>query len=396
MPILKRGSNTSDSRNTGILPRGFQVVTKRNVQKGPETMNRAMSYPVRSTIPNRVPDLDNLRIRLWLDVHQLQLVKERYEIDCDDILTDMHIEQPVWRDNQFWTERYQSVHGTSMLLEGPSGEGIYLVRLEVPGKVCGAMSLVRKLHFMKFLSEFTHKAMRLDACIDDFSKGVPWSELMQVRRSQMLHKRKFKFTPDLDQDDDGHIARAGSRESDLFGRMYQKSLESDGAIDSDRIEAELKGERARALWAELVAMDPEENLSEVMDLIASAALSPFEILDRDAEDETQANRLDAPKWWKDYTEGIKSWRPKLERPRTEWEKKAAWVLKQYQKTLAEIRAVYGRNGFCAMIEEAVLRGTQAFTQSNMDTIAYYAKPTEFFREHYENPPDGQIFARTAY
>lgn len=389
-------SPKSFSRDTENSPTGFLPVSRQDDKPQPGTLSRAMSYPVKKTSLGKVPDIDNLRIRLWLDVHQLKEVIEQYEIYCDDILTHQSLDHPLWRDNQHWHEMYLSVHGTSMLIELPDGEGIHKVRLEIPGKVCGAMSLVKKIHFMRYLDGFKHKAMRLDACIDDFDKGVPWVELMNVRRSQMLHKRKVRATPDYDQDDSGHIVRAGSRESENFGRAYQKWLESDGAVDSDRIEAEIKGDRARELWAELVAIDPDRNLEQVMELLASAALSPFQILDRDPDDATQADRLEPPKWWKDYTDGMGFWKPKLDRVKTAWDDKAKWVLNQYKKTLAEIRAVYGRNGFAAMIEAAVVQGTKAFTQSNIDTIAYYARPKDSIREPYDDPLGDQIFARGAF
>jgi hypothetical protein len=396
MPNINPDGKNSTRRSTRISPRGFLPVTIRNKETIAETRNRDMSYPVKKTISGKVPDLDNLRIRLWLNVHQLSEVLEQYKDFCDDKLCHEALDHPMWRDNQYWIDRYQSINGASLLIEQPDSDGTHLVRLEIPGKVCGSMSLVKKIRFMRYLDGFKHKAMRLDPCIDDFDKAVPWEELMKVRRSQMKHKRKFKFTADLDQDDDGHIARAGSRQSENFGRAYQKCLESDGRIDSDRIEAEIKGDRAQALWKELVAIDPDKNLEEVMQLLAEAALAPFEILEREPDDDTQADRLEAPQWWKDYTEGFQFWKPKIERIKTTWEDKAKWVLSQYKKTLAEIRAVYGRNGFALLVEQAVIEGTKAFKQSNIDTIAENAKPTEYFREHYEDPLNGEIFARTAY
>ena len=195
--------------------------------------------------------------------------------------------------------------------------------------------LLRRL--LKFLLEMDFKATRIDLAIDDYTKSLSKDDFITACDNDLHHGfqsygeqwQKTRKKPK------GWTFYMGSFGSDKLYRLYDKSVESDGVIDSIRLEAQLRD--TFCIWVMQYLLESKTD-SQFLHRIASLTYNGIDFYagKRDKKD------YQVCQWWEDFKVLIDADDVQLlsGRTKTTIEKSMEWVEKSVERTLATIQEFY--------------------------------------------------------
>jgi DNA relaxase NicK len=276
-----------------------------------------------------------------------------------------------------WANSVQGVKGAIALYNLPDQESDKLGHcfLSFPARALNRVdpwdvwNMVRAL-----VVRYNFKATRFDACIDDYAKRISYSDLDEAAKKGNYTGFRNKPIVHHSYDKIGQTVAwtftFGSRLCDRLVRIYDKATESDGEIDSVRIEAELHDKIAQQAVAQWVAIDPE-NFEEMSALyLANVVVGSIKFIERTAD--KNVSRMPTLSWWQDILnevgEGI---RHTVKAVKTTLEEKKEWVTRQVSTTLAMFVQIMGMSNFFNYMKSELDAGQKRFTDYHHAFISHY-------------------------
>lgn len=237
------------------------------------------------------------------------------------------------------------------LLTGPSG-----IRLETsartmpddsakqhsliifPGSALSTLTYQQAYNLIQDLVAIGWSPSRVDLKLDDFRKLLRPEVVQHAFSSRNIKGfRKGKLVAPLDvgcQLDSSastmYLGRRGKQGAGKYVRVYRKDLESDGTIDSCRLELELSGDKSKDCIVALSAVDIDEWPRVILGYITAAV----EFLDKSVS--TRADRCPRLPWWEKIVDKIS---PVPFSPRVikrSFERSLKWIKDQVLPTLAMV------------------------------------------------------------
>ena len=231
-------------------------------------------------------------------------------------------------------------------------------RLSIPGKVCSSVPLDMVLRFFEIIHQLNPNVVcsRVDICLDDFTKRLNFEQLSESLKSGDYSG--FRTSHGIQNYDasNGWTVYLGSRQSEHMVRIYNKSAESRGRIDSVRWESEYKGEKANAIFKSLSIAT---TLQSSVKLLKGYVLGKIHFIDRTDKNLSRCEKLD---WWSEFLDYL-SFEPcqiLLVKVVTSIESKICWIGKQVEKSLALISRAFGTDKFQNFIDASIESGTSRF------------------------------------
>jgi DNA relaxase NicK len=227
-------------------------------------------------------------------------------------------------------------------------------RLAIPGKVCASVPLNLLLRFFEVVNDLNDEVVcsRIDICVDDFTKRLTFDHLSAALKDK--NYSGFRTCQGIQNYDDanGWTIYLGSRQSEHMVRIYNKSAESLGRVDSIRWESEYKGEKANAIFKSLARA---VTLDSSVKLLKGYVLGKVQFIDRSDKNLERCNMLD---WWLEFVMylGYERCQVLCEKPVTSIESKVIWIKKQVEKALALVSRAYGSERFQVFVDECVASG----------------------------------------
>lgn len=211
-------------------------------------------------------------------------------------------------------------------------------RLEFSGKVLASASSVDLRDLMAILYNNDQAVCtRFDIAGDDYTKSLwSWDDLEAAARDgNFAH---FQHRQKIDNYEGGITYYFGTRKSEAMYRFYDKSVESGGQIDANRMELELKRSKAHqafVAWLQPPAGD-EETATKIL---AEFLTGNIDFIDRSKGD-AHLDRCPRLEWWQALldavAEGVKL-SPIIAVPTIE--KSMDWINFKVGPTLAMLRRV---------------------------------------------------------
>lgn len=241
----------------------------------------------------------------------------------------------------FYQQSYRSVLGIVV--------GMYPYESQQNRKDCyfsipaSVLNTVHQLQIRTLMSslldKFSFHYSRLDLKLDDFSKTVTPELALQAFDSGCVAgfrhhdwhrsgstKRGFGRTLSL-----GRRGKAGAGK---FVRIYDKFIESNGAIDSTRVEVEFSGEKCRQV-AQFLTAAPEDTFLEAIHCCIAGSV---DFVARDASKRLdRATRLD---WWQAIIGQVERISFSLPRSVQSIDKVKSWIAKQVAPSIATVLAAF--------------------------------------------------------
>jgi hypothetical protein len=210
---------------------------------------------------------------------------------------------------------------------------------------------------------------RLDVSGDDFSKKLwSWDELDRAARAGDF--AGFRKRRKVDDYENGITFYFGDRTSEAMYRFYDKTAESGGVIDANRIEVELKGSKADQAF-EAWLRPAAGNEDEATQILADFLAGNIDFIDR-SEGDKNLDRCPRLAWWQNILDlvgqGVKL-SPIY--PVATIQKTADWVVFRVGPSLAMLRRAMGE-GFQDFLDMAVAWGAD-FQNGRHDRLVQVAE-----------------------
>jgi len=191
--------------------------------------------------------------------------------------------------------------------------------------------------FFKFLLEMEFKTTRIDLAIDDYTKSLKKDDFISACDSDLHHGfqaygeqwQKTRAKPK------GWTFYMGSFGSDKLYRLYDKSVESNGAIDSVRLEGQFRDKFCLFVLDYLLGAKTDcDFLHRICTLVYNGI--DFYAGKRDRPDHQVCQ------WWADFKVLVDASDVKLLSGQTKStvEKSMEWIEKSVERTLATIQEFY--------------------------------------------------------
>ena len=249
----------------------------------------------------------------------------------------------------------------------PKSKGLVdeeLAYIQIPGSVLSCVPLVKVKEFIYCAYEFnSFKATRDDLTFDDYTKEI--IDLDNIKKAVDKYwftgfsKKTFKWTEQGVKGFKGKSATFGNRGSKGSGKrvlMYEKTKESDGKVDSNRLEVSLYKNHADQSLKQL-AYAPIEEWGEIFIGWISGAI---DFRKRQGEEDKNPARRQRVSWWKKIVDGVEKIKPDIEYASQSLDKTINWVYKQVAPILAALSVGLGSE----FMEEVIKDGKTRFKEKH--------------------------------
>ena len=276
-----------------------------------------------------------------------------------------------------WNNSVQGIKGAIALYNLPDQEDGKLGHcfLSFPARALNRVNPWDVWNMVRTLvTRYNFKATRFDPCIDDYAKRISYSDLDEAAKKS--NYTGFRKPPVVHHsyDKNGQIVAwtftFGSRLCDRLVRIYDKATESDGEIDSVRIEAELHDKVAQQAVAQWVAIDPDE-FEEMSPLyLANVVVGSIKFVHRTAD--KNVSRMSTLEWWQNILDEVgEGIRHTVKAVKTTFEEKKEWVTRQVSTTLAMFSKIMGMKEFFSYLKAELKGGQASFTDYHIAFIDHY-------------------------
>lgn len=228
-------------------------------------------------------------------------------------------------------------------------------RLSLSGKACASVPIELLLHFLSIVSSSPVEVScsRIDICLDDYTKRLTfeniWAALESGNHSGFRTSHAIK---NFGNKRGGWTVNLGSRQSSHFVRIYDKSAESKGRIDSIRWESEFKHEKAQAIFKSLAAAT---TCVDALKLVKGYTFGKFHFIDKTNKNLDRCNALD---WWLDFLLFVMHEQAEIlvDKVVTSIESSVLWIRRQVEKSLARISRAFGTEKFEEFLDDCLVSG----------------------------------------
>lgn len=207
------------------------------------------------------------------------------------------------------------------------------------GKVLASVSHTALYAWVKaYGTAYDGKATRLDAYIDDHTKSVSLEQVEEaVRAGQCRGIRSAPRYDDLLRP--GKTVGLGSRRSNKYGRIYDKTAESKGKIIGNRWEEEFKRHQANEAlkhWMTAMSMSEEKGLKALAGLVLGA-VSFVHKKDKNADRDIPLD------WWVQFKAAVGAEPIRIKAEKYHWSVQGAITAmnRQYGPTIAGLKVLFG-------------------------------------------------------
>ena len=202
---------------------------------------------------------------------------------------------------------------------------------------CSDLYLLRR--FIVFLSELGFRASRVDSAIDDFTKSIHWRLFDDAYDSGFAHGF---INTHFERDKKRRVACGwsyylGDLSSDRYLVNYDKSAESDGEIDANRLEARFKRKWAKSAFKILVdACASDKDFHQSLVELVCGTIDFYE--ERVKEGTVSVIEKIPLQWWVDFKELVKAEGITITsgRTKTSIENTLDWFENQVEASLAMV------------------------------------------------------------
>lgn len=229
-------------------------------------------------------------------------------------------------------------------------------RLSIPGKVCSSVPLPLLLRFIETVYNQNPDicCSRIDICLDDFTKRLTYEDIHAALKEKNYSGFVTSRSIENDAGRSGWTHYLGSRESNHMVRIYDKSTESRGRVDSIRWESEYKDEKSQAIFESLAK---SATVIDAHRLLCGHIFGNINFIDKKDRNLKRCSMLT---WWAEFLEYVDFQRCQVlcKKPVTSIESSVKWVHKQVEKTLARLSRVFGVERFQEFINDCVVSGSR--------------------------------------
>lgn len=261
-------------------------------------------------------------------------------------------------------------------LDGSLG---YEYLLEIPGKPITEITGDEAWELCRELYQMGARATRFDWAIDDYARGLSLEDIHQsYREGAFARVRRMKIWEECAAGSAPVLTgfTCGSRQSDKYIRIYDKLIESKGAIDCIRFEVEFKGGMAAKLFDEFSAAPTVE---AAFDIAAKYAVGTIDFIDRK---DKNLDRCPVAPWWTSFVEAVGG-RKRMSIPRMKRTvaRIMLWHERQVARSMALLAECKGANHVKLHLQNLICQGRKAF--GNQERIFI-----ETFKAHLNRPYSG--------
>lgn len=258
--------------------------------------------------------------------------------------------------------------------------GSILVSLN--GRVVNQLSIRDYYFLLKYLKTLGARHTRSDIRIDDYVKSIDPRKLTEAlsdgdytgfkKHQIILGRSRSPETNEIISE--GFTFYFGSRSSESFSYLYDKSAESNGRVDSYRFERRLKDSMAQnfvdGFLAELDPAAPDFEYRAARHL-AQVAIGQLDFIDRGGRGNHQkACRSERLDWWADFVDALGGQvEIKPTRPPSTFEKKINWLFKSCAKSWAIALESFG-DSFLDFLRDALFSGEARFDSQDLAMVAF--------------------------
>lgn len=248
-------------------------------------------------------------------------------------------------------KHYESVGRSSegiILCSNSLDNGLEEYRISIPGIPLGKIPASKLLLFGRWLLQGGARCTRFDWAVDDYNKYLSLDTISKALSDG--NYARFASYKDVrsgarNLDAVGRTLYLGSMKSDRLIRIYDKEVESHGAVKSIRYEIQTRDELAHSYFCAYCSHDDAASAARSL---SSSAIAAVDFVDR-----SQSSRLDRCErldWWAAFValvdEGI---RIRSEKRSETLTRKKQWVERQVIGTLAIIKKCIGVTAFSSWL-----------------------------------------------
>lgn len=236
----------------------------------------------------------------------------------------------------------------------------------IPGRVT---SRVEPLTLVKgvssILAPYQFKISRIDCALDDFSKTLNAAYI-----DDMQAQKRFVGNPTITPigyaDQPGWTRYIGSRRSLIYVRLYDKSHESGGLIDANRLEAEFKGRVANEHWQNLQAL--AFDCKTIAAYIVESVTGSFRIVDDSNSQKYLCGVEPTFKKFLDHCSSEGGFRVPQPRRKSSLEQSMHWLERSVKSTLATVKQALGKNRFKDYLEQLLKDGLSSISTRQLHIL----------------------------
>jgi hypothetical protein len=218
------------------------------------------------------------------------------------------------------------------------------------------------------------RTTRFDVALDDYAKRISYQMLEEAVRSRNYtgFRKQPKRTNSYDKNGNiiGWTFSFGNRLSDRVFRFYDKATESDGEIDSVRMEAEFHDELAQKVVAEWIEIEPESFDEFSPMYLANVVVGCITFVQRTKD--KNVSRMPILDWWQDILDEVgEGIRHTVKAVKTTLEQKKKWITRQVSTQLAMFSQIMGMKEFFGYLKSELKGGQKRFTDYHLAFIDHY-------------------------
>lgn len=228
--------------------------------------------------------------------------------------------------------------------------------------------------FCKIMLVLGAHCSRIDFACDDYSKKLfTIDNLRLASETGNFSGCRATSTSVKTSGDGGWLVTFGQRSNSRYCRFYNKSIESKGAIDSHRFEAEYKDTYASTIFANFCSLD----LDCLTDFVLRLLGGSIDFIDRQfAQPLARCSRLD---WWSNFlsiTGGAIAWAvPRIIRTIA---KTIEWVKHKVATSLIVIKKCFGVAGYQKWFTDILVTAESKLNSSHYSRIENYKLEYDFY------------------
>ncbi len=242
----------------------------------------------------------------------------------------------------------ESLRGTRVYTNPPTAGAYGEIRFKMPGKALAAASMHEIRDMLAMMGEiWSGKVTRFDGAIDDYSRVLDLDEVKAAQDAgnyAHVQKQGYHESGERGKKERGRTITFGARGSEAYLRIYDKSVESNGALDCIRYEVEFKDDKAQTLFDQWLSHDFQDEQGAAK-IIAGAVLGAVRFCDRSSEDKNLDRCEDLPWYTKLCDSVVSGFRLRVRKKERFLDDSFRWVEKAVMPTLAMLRRYMGDADF---------------------------------------------------